>query len=40
MKNASIEFDPKNSKIRKAKKHVNFKTNLNKYYNPKNWDEE
>jgi len=32
MKNASIEFDPKNSKIRKPSKRVNFLTEKNNYY--------
>lgn len=40
MKNASIEFDPKNSKIRKPNKRVNFLTEKNNYYEPKNWREE
>jgi hypothetical protein len=40
MKNASIEFDPKNSKIRRANKRVLFQTDRNNYYDPKNWKEE
>lgn len=37
MKNASIEYDPRNSKIRKTFKKVSFETDRNKYYDPKTW---
>lgn len=37
MKNATIEYDPNNSKIRKTFKKVSIDINRNKYYGPKIW---
>jgi hypothetical protein len=37
MKNACVELDPKNSKIRRPVKSVSFLTERNSYYDPKNW---
>jgi len=37
IKNANVVFDPKNKKVRKPSKTVNFETERNNYYSPKIW---
>ena len=40
LKNASVDFDPNSSKIRKQMKRVIFSVDRNNYYEPKQWREE
>lgn len=37
IKNASIEYDAKKSKVRRPSKRVLFQINRNTYYDPKDW---
>jgi hypothetical protein len=40
IKNAAVQFDPRNSRIRKSTKSVSFETDKNNYYEPRDWMEE
>lgn len=40
IKNAAVQFDPRNSRVRRSSKSVTFETEKNNYYEPKTWNEE